>query len=140
MPAADAVWVHGRHTVTLGGSFSYTQLNIKDDRTNKGTISFDDFAAFLQGIDSTYTSDGFVTSTFLQGNANRYYRSNDEGLYVQDKFQFRSNLSLSLGLRFDRHGGLTEKGGRLYNFDPSLYDYDPTTDTIVSNGFNHCRK
>jgi len=49
----------------------------------------------LQGIDSTYTSDGFVTSTFLQGNANRYYRSNDEGLYVQDKFQFRSNLSLS---------------------------------------------
>ena len=135
MPAADAVWIHGRHTVTLGGSFSYTQLNIKDDRTNKGTISFDDFAAFLQGIDSTYTSDGFVTSTFLQGNANRYYRSNDEGLYVQDKFQFRSNLSLSLGLRFDRHGGLTEKGGRLYNFDPSLYDYDPTTDTIVSNGF-----
>jgi hypothetical protein len=135
MPAADAVWVHGRHTVTLGGSFSYTQLNIKDDRTDKGVISFDDFAAFLQGIDSTYTTDGFVTSTFLQGNANRYYRSNDEGLYVQDKFQFRSNLSLSLGLRFDRHGGLTEKGGRLYNFDPALYDYDPTTDTIISNGF-----
>ena len=65
-----------------------------------------------------------MTSTFLQGNANRYYRSNDSGLYFQDKFQIRSNLSVSLGLRFDYHGGLTEKNGRFYNFDPALYDYD----------------
>jgi hypothetical protein len=71
----------------------------------------------------------------MQGNANRYYRSNDTGEYFQDKFQIRPNLSLSLGLRFDRHGGLTEKNGRLYNFNPSLYSYDPTTDTIISNGF-----
>ena len=54
---------------------------------------------------------------------------------MQDKFQIRSNLSLTAGLRFDDHGGLTEKYGRLYNFDPSPYDYDAATDTIVSNGF-----
>jgi carboxypeptidase family protein len=135
MPSVDAVWIHGKHTFTFGGTYSFTQLNIRDQRTNKGVIAFPDFGAFLQGIDATYTTDGFVTSTFMQGNANRYYRSSDTGEYIQDKFQIRTNLSLSLGVRFDRHGGLTEKAGRLYNFDPTRYNYDPTTDTIINNGF-----
>ena len=134
-PSADAVWTHGRHTLTFGGSFAYTQLNVRDQRTNYGTIGFSDFASFLQGNNTTYTADGFITSSFLQGDANRHYRANDTGWYGQDKFQIRSNLSLTFGLRFDYHGGLTEKEGRLYNFDPSLYDYDASTDTIVSNGF-----
>ena len=135
MPSVTAIWIRGKHTLTFGGSFSYTQLNIRDRRTNNGVIAFPDFAAFLQGIVATYTSDGFVTTTFMQGNANRYYRSSDTGEYLQDKFQIRTNLSLSLGVRFDRHGGLTEKNGELYNFDPTRYNYDPTTDTIISNGF-----
>ena len=56
-------------------------------------------------------------------------------MYVQDKFQLSSNLSLTAGLRFDWNGGLTEKYGRLYNFDPSQYAYDEATDTITSTGF-----
>ena len=50
------------------------------------------------------------------------------------QFQFRSNLSLTGGLRFDWNGGLTEKDGRIFNFDPSLYSYNATTDTLASNG------
>ncbi|MGD1211547.1 MAG: TonB-dependent receptor [Candidatus Acidiferrales bacterium] len=129
-PSADAVWTRGKHTLTFGGSFSYTQLNIRDDRTNKGTIGFIDFSQFLQGINVTYSTDGFITSTFLNGNANRYYRSRETGEYVQDKFQIRSNLSLTFGLRYDYHGGLTEKDGRLYNFNPALYSFNETTGQI----------
>ena len=135
MPSADAVWTLGRHTLTFGGSFSYTQLNTRDERTGKGTIGFDDFSQFLQGLVDPYTADGFTTTAFLQGNANRYYRSNETGAYVQDKFQFRPNLSVTFGARFDYHGGLTEKYGRMYNFDSSLYSYDEASDTITSNGF-----
>ncbi|HUA01199.1 MAG TPA: TonB-dependent receptor [Candidatus Aquilonibacter sp.] len=135
MPSASAVWIHGRHTVTFGGSFSYTQLNARDDRPDTGMIGFTNFADFLQGLPVTYSADGFITTTFLNGDANRYYRSKEIGLFAQDKFQITPTLSLSLGLRWDDHGGLTEKNGKLYNFDPALYDYDPTTDTIVSNGF-----
>jgi hypothetical protein len=134
MPSANAIWTKGKHTLTFGGSFSYTQLNTRDQRTNKGTISFADFSQFLEGLPTSYSSDGFVTTAFLQGDANRYYRAKDTGLYLQDKFQIRSNLSLTAGLRFDDHGGLTEKYGRFYNFDPSHYQYDAATDTIVSNG------
>jgi len=132
MPSADAIWTHGKHTITFGGSYAYTQLNTRDERTNQGIISSADFAEFLQGFITT--NDDFTTTKFLQGNANRYYRAGQTGAYLQDKFQFRSNLSLTAGLRFDWNGGLTEKDGRIFNFDPSLYSYNATTDTLTSNG------
>jgi hypothetical protein len=135
MPSANAIWNHGKHTITFGGSFSYTQLNARDDRTNAGMIGFVNWDNFLTGSPITYTADGFITTTFLQGDANRYYRSNESGWYAQDKFQIRPNLSFSAGIRFDYHGGLKEKNGRIFNFDPSQYSYDATSDTITNNGF-----
>jgi hypothetical protein len=135
MPSINAIWSHGRHTTTFGGSFSHTQLNSRDRRTNSGIVGFSNFADFLTGTPITYTADGFVATQFLQGDANRYYRSNESGTYVEDKLQIRPNLNLSAGLRFDYHGGLTEKYGKLFNFDPSLYSYDAASDTITSNGF-----
>jgi hypothetical protein len=135
MPSASAVWTHGKHTIIFGGNFSYTQLNARDERTNTGMIGFPNFESFLTGSPITYTANGFITTSFLQGNANRYYRSNETGWYLQDKFQVRPNLSFSAGIRFDYHGGLREKNGRIFNFDPSKYSYDATSDTITSNGF-----
>jgi hypothetical protein len=135
MPSANAIWTLGKHTFTFGGNFAYTQLNTRDQRTDKGTIGFADFSQFLQGLVVPYTPDGFITTAYLQGDANRYYRSNETGWFLQDKYQIRSNLSLTAGLRFDYHGGLTEKYGRLYNFEPSLYNYDEAADTIVNSGF-----
>ena len=135
MPSANAIWSRGKHTFTFGGSFSYTQLNARDERTNTGMIGFLNFDDFLTGNPIGYTADGFITTNFLQGDANRYYRSNEWGGFLQDKFQLRPNLSISAGIRFDDHGGLTEKNGRIFNFDPSAYNYDPSSDTIVNNGF-----
>jgi hypothetical protein len=132
MPSANAIWVRGKHTFTFGGSYAYTQLNTRDERTNQGIVSSADFGQFLQGLVST--NDDFTTTKFLQGNANRYLRAGQSGAYLQDKFQFRSNLSLTAGLRWDWDGGFTEKYGRIYNFDPSLYNYDDATDTLTSNG------
>jgi len=133
MPSANAIWIRGRHTLTFGGSYAYTQLNTRDRRTNQGIISTADFSQFLQGF--VNTNDDFTTTKFLQGDANRYYRAGQAGAYLQDKFQLRSNLSLTAGLRFDWDGAFTEKYGRIFNFDPSRYSYDDATDTITSNGF-----
>jgi hypothetical protein len=135
MPSANAIWLKGRHTITFGSTWSYTQLTTRDNRTGQGMIGFADFSQFVQGMDTPYTSDGFIASTFLQGNANRHYRANETGEYIQDKFQLRSNLSVTAGLRWDYDGGLTEKNGLLYNFNPSLYSYNQDTDTITNNGF-----
>ncbi len=135
-PSGNVFWTLGKHTLSFGTSYNFTQLNTIDHRTNTGTIATDDLSAFAQGyVTPGSSSTGFYVSSFLRGNANRYYRANDLGTYVQDKFQVTPNLSLTAGLRYDWDGGLTEKYGRIFNFDPSIYNYDAGSDTITNPGF-----
>jgi Carboxypeptidase regulatory-like domain/TonB dependent receptor len=122
MPSANAIWVKGKHSIGFGGSYSFTQLNIRDRRTGIGSgVASADLGQFMNGL--VTPNDDYNVTTFMQGNANRYYRANQLGFYVQDKFQIKPNLSLTGGLRYDWDGGLTEKYGNIFNFDPSLYSY-----------------
>jgi hypothetical protein len=134
-PSGNAIWMLGKHTLSFGGSYSYTQLNTIDKRTGTGTIATDDFSQMVQGFVSPGSSStGFYVSSFLQGDASRYYRANQLGTYLQDKWQIIPSLSLTAGVRYDWDGGLTEKYGRLFNFDPSLYNYAVGSDTIQNSG------
>ena len=135
MPSANAIWTHNKHTLMFGGSYAYTQLNTRDQRTDQGNIGIADFSQFMQGLVTPYTPDGFVTTAYLQGNANRYLRAGQTGLFIQDRYRLRSNLSITLGLRYDWNGAFTEKYGRIYNFDPSLYSFDQNSGTVTSSGF-----
>lgn len=135
-PSANAIWTLGKHTVSFGLNYSYTQLNTIDKRTGAGTVATDDLSAYSQGyVTPGSSSTAFYVSSFLQGNASRYYRANQIGSYVQDKFQITPTLSLTAGLRYDWNGGLTEKEGRIFNFDPTLYNYNAVSDTIANPGF-----
>ena len=134
-PSGNAIWMLGKHTVSFGASYSYTQLNTIDKRTNMGTVATDDFSQFVQGqVTPGSSSTGFYVSSFLQGDANRYYRANQLGTYLQDKYQIKPSLSLTAGVRYDWNGGLTEKYGRLFNFEPSLYQYNVASDIIENSG------
>jgi len=134
-PRGDAIWMLGKHTLSFGGTYTYTQLNTVDKRTGTGTIATDDFSQMIQGfVTPGSSSTGFYVTSFLQGNANRYYRANQLGTYVQDKWQIAPSLSLTAGVRYDWDGGLTEKYGRIFNFDPSLYSYSVGSDTITNPG------
>ena len=118
-PSGNAIWILGKHTVSFGANYSYTQLNTIDKRTGTGTVATDDFSQFVQGFVTPGSSaTGFYVSSFLQGDANRYYRANQLGTYFQDKYQIKPTLSLTAGVRYDWDGGLTEKYGRIFNFDP----------------------
>ncbi|MFT4111713.1 carboxypeptidase regulatory-like domain-containing protein [Silvibacterium sp.] len=132
MPSASAIWTVGKHTVTFGGSYSYTQLNVRDERTGKGMIASSDFGNFLEGNIAPQNTD-YTTTSFMIGNANRYYRANQVGAFLQDKFQVTPTLSLTAGIRYDWNGGLTEKDGKIFNFDPSSYSFDGSE--VTSNGF-----
>src|ERR1019366_8469617 len=121
--------------ICFGANYSYTQLNTIDRRTGTGTIATDDFSQMIQGfVTPGSSSTGFYVSSFLQGNANRYYRANQLSTYLQDKYQITPTLSLTAGVRYDWDGGLTEKYGRIFNFDSSLYSYDSGSDTITNPG------
>ncbi len=122
-------WVVGRHTLAFGVSWDYTQLNIINNNTNSDTLDFNTFLTFVEG-----EVRGGTDSESFTGTASRYYRANTVGAFVNDNYKLRSNLTVTLGLRWDDDGGLSEKYGRLTAFNPNLYSYNATTDTIVNSG------
>jgi hypothetical protein len=134
-PSGSAIWIAGKHTINFGASYTYTQLNTIDKRTGTGTVATDDFSQMVQGFVTPGSSaSGFYVTSFLQGDASRYYRANQLGSYFQDKFQVTPTLSLTAGVRYDWDGGLTEKYGRIFNFDAKRYEYDANSDTISNSG------
>jgi hypothetical protein len=136
-PSTNIIFLLGKHTIVAGGGYSYTQLNIRNLRTGLGTITTKNFETFLEGQVSKAT---YLDTIGADGRnyANRYYRTNEIDSYVQDKYQILTNLSLTFGVRYDYHGGFTEKFGNLFNFDPGSYDVqgDTTTGfTAINGGF-----
>ncbi len=149
MPSGTAIWSKGRHSLAVGGSWSYTQLNVRDKRTGTGSVASPDFVTFANNWVTPYSTQNFTATTFLQGDADRDYRADQTGLFAQDKFQLKPNLSITAGVRYDWNGGLTEKSGRIYNFDsssnpdacavnskdPNQFSYCPASDSWMQYGF-----
>ena len=122
-------WVRGRHTLQFGMSWDHTQLNILNNNTSSDLIDFKTFETFVEGEVRTGTDSEAFT-----GSATRYYRSDTVGAFVNDNYKLKNNLTVTLGLRWDLDGALSEKYGRLTAFNPSLYSYDAATDTILNSG------
>ncbi len=122
-------WIKGRHTISFGAQWDHTQLNIINNDDSTDIIDFSSLSNFLRGNVRT----GNYSVAFA-GSSNRYYRSDTIGAFVNDNYKLASNLTLTLGLRWDFDGPLSEKYGRLTAFDSSLYSYDAATDTITNSG------
>lgn len=135
--ATSLNWVHGRHTISTGLNWDYTQLNVINRNNEISRVTFDDFPGFLQGDvcgpNTTYCG-GQDASQILNGASNRYFRAKQVGAYLQDDFKIKSNLTVNLGLRWDWDGPLDEKNGYLTNFYPQDYSYDVASDSITSIG------
>ena len=123
--------VKGRHTIVVGGQFDNAQLNIVNNNTKSDFLDFSNFTNFAKG--KVKFGDSFA------GAASRYYRSDTAGVYVNDNFKVRSNLTLTGGVRWDYDGPLSEKYGKLTAFNPAMYAYDATTDTITNDGLEFAK-
>lgn len=124
-------WALGKHTLSFGGTGDYSQMNITNRANRVATLAFRHFSDFLAG---TPLRLGENNSVYFQGPSDRHYRAPQVGAYAQDKWRLLDNLTLSVGVRYDWDAGLYEKDGLLVNFDPSRYQYDLTSDTIVNSG------
>lgn len=125
----NLTWVHGRHTFQFGGNFDYSQLNVVNLANQVATIGFSSFLNFMLG---NVTSGS--RSALFTGSTSRYYRANQAGMYASDKVRLTRSINLTLGLRYDWDGPLSELNGNLINFDPSKYQFNSSTDTIVNDG------
>lgn len=135
-PSTNVILAFGKHTLILGGGYSYTQLNIENNRGGIATVEAKNFGSFLEDKSSGAT----VLDTIGNGRnlADRYYRTNEISSYAQDKWQLLSDLSITAGVRYDYHGGLTEKYGNIFNFDPTAFNVTGNTTSgfnVVNSGF-----
>jgi hypothetical protein len=133
-PSSNLIFSLGKHTIVAGGGYSYTQLNIENNRNGIANVEAKTFQTFLQGKAYKSNSIDSIDPVSGKNNADRYYRSNEIEGYVQDKWQMLSNLTITAGVRYDYHGGLTEKYGNMFNFDPALYSVTGTSDTGFTVG------
>jgi hypothetical protein len=103
------------HTLRFGVEFHYDQINTNPIAQFNGNFLFtgsetgSDFADFLLGIPSQYN----------QSQLNPFYGRNKYfGLFAQDSWRIRSNLSINYGLRWDRIEPWYEKYNGISTFIP----------------------
>jgi hypothetical protein len=105
--------VMGSHTLKLGGQFHLDQVNEHPNATFNGTFNIDGtetgspYADFLLGTPSNFTQSS-GQPFYLR---NRYF-----GLYVQDSWRVRSNLTINAGLRWDVIAPWDEKYNQLQTY------------------------
>lgn len=100
----------GKHTIKTGGEFHVDQINTNPDPIFNGAFVFqgsetgNDFADFLLGTASSYN----------QGDSQRFYNRNKyAGLFAQDSWRIKTNLTLNYGLRWDLISPWSEKYNQL---------------------------
>ena len=105
--------VLGAHTLKLGGQFHSDQINEHPNGIFNGTFNIDGtetgnaYADFLLG----------VPSSFQQSSGQPFYlRNRYIGLYGQDSWHARHDLTLNLGLRWDIIMPFWEKYGQIQTY------------------------
>jgi hypothetical protein len=107
--------VLGNHTVKFGGETHIDQINANPIAQFNGSFVFSgtetgvDFADFLIGVPSQYN----------QSQLNPFYARNKYvGVFGQDSWHARSNLTVNYGLRWDRIAPWSEKYNQISTFVP----------------------
>ena len=109
--------VTGKHTLKFGGDIRYIQVNERNTYTSNGWFEFDggetgnDFADFLLGAPDFFNQ----TSPQLLDSRTKYF-----GLYGQDTYKARSDLTINYGLRWDTSQPFYDTKNRIQTFVPGV--------------------
>ena len=107
-------YLRGNHSLKFGGEWRRFLNN--NTAKDTGSFSFANMNAFLAGTANAFTVTlGDVSSAIAQGAL---------GIFAQDNYKLRSNLTLELGFRWDWLMSPTERYNR-------FVDYIPGANTLV---------
>jgi len=107
-----AAYSHGRHSVRFGGSFRDGNVNYYRAGYGRGRVDFRHLSNFVEGDVRRWR--------FLYGDPGRNVSQKSFGLFVQDDFRIRSNVTLNLGLRYDVTNPIKDSHSMLANYVPVL--------------------
>ncbi len=117
-------WTKGKHSFKFGGEFRKLQNNLAL-LPHTGYFGFNRNETALPGVPGT----GNVLASYLLGDvdsgsynirARTGTRHSYSGLYAQDDYKIRSNVTLNLGVRWDIFTPLTEVNDQYSVMDPNL--------------------
>jgi hypothetical protein len=101
--------LRGRHSLKFGGEYrAFYNNNFLNDT---GLFNFPSVAAFIAGNANSFSITLDPRSNSIKQDA--------IGVFIQDSFKWRSNLTFDIGLRYDAHLTPTERYDRFVVFDPA---------------------
>jgi hypothetical protein len=108
-----ATKIYGRHTIKFGGEI--TRLFYLNDCAGCGVPNYNFFNMWDFLNDAPHNEGGgFNPFTGIPTTLRQDDRENIWGLFAQDDYKLRSNLTLNLGLRWSYFGPLSSKEGNMF--------------------------
>jgi hypothetical protein len=106
----DAFWTRGKHSIKIGASFERMQLNVLRSPRPGGIFAYRSWAAFLdncgaQAVGACALLGGqgtaSITTDIPGALAPEEMRESVFGVYIQDDWRIRPNLTINMGLRYE---------------------------------------
>jgi Carboxypeptidase regulatory-like domain/TonB dependent receptor len=133
-----ATWSRGRHLLKFGLDIRKIQQNAFRDVQSRGFLTFSSFTLDAQGqpvpaITGNALADLLLGAPIFTGGARldnpQHRRTESYNFFVNDGWQIRPNLSLSLGLRYEYNSPAVD-------VDDRASVYDVNTGNLVAIGTN----
>jgi hypothetical protein len=106
--------VHGAHTLKMGGEFTRLLSVDAPFWSDRPGYTFNNIWDFLNDA-PTSESAQFDPQTGVPSALRKDLRSNIIGVFFQDNYKVRPNLTVTAGLRWEYFGPISEKNGKLGN-------------------------
>lgn len=127
-----ATWIHGRHTVKFGGDI--TRLQYLQDCPACGVPHYQFFNIWDFLNDAPQEENGnFNPNTGAPTTIRQDDREDIFGVFVQDDFKLRQNLTINIGLRWSLFGPLYDKHNNMFQAIPGA-GADFLTGLVVRRG------
>jgi hypothetical protein len=134
-PSDVVTIIKGHHILNMGGQFDRLFLNQSGwGSTESGSFTFS--GTMTANPANTTNPGGLGYADFLYGLPQTWstliapvmgWRSWDAGVFIEDDYKIRKDLTLNLGLRYGMLAGWSEVHNRLSDFDPNIIN--PATNT-----------